>query len=329
MRSSIIVTRRIHPHALARLETVGDLRIWEGNTPIPGEVLTDWMTQATACLCMLNDTIDGRLLQSAKSLKIVANMAVGYDNIDLQSASQHGVMVTNTPDVLTEATAELTWALILACARNIVPARRQLLQGRWTTWSPDGFLGTELSGKTLGIVGLGRIGRSVARRAGAFNMSVITIDRTKNTPRTGPIEPESIRHLSLSDFLQQSDVISLHVPLTPLTRQMVSRTWFDSMKPTAILVNTARGGIIDEPALQDALDAGQIAGAALDVFHHEPVDNHHPLAAHPRVLATPHIGSATHETRRAMALKAADNIVHALSGDTPPNLLNPDAITPR
>lgn len=269
---------------------------------------------------MLTDIIDEEILASSPRLQIVSNFAVGYDNIDLAAATRHGVMVTNTPDVLTEATAELTWALMLALVRNILPARQIMLEGGWRTWSPAGFLGTELSGKTLGIVGLGRIGQAVARRAPAFNMTVVAMASSR-PERSGV---DGIPRLPKDQFLAQADLVSLHVPLTPETNRMVNRDWLNAMKPGAFLVNTARGAVVDETALYEALNAGRLAGAGLDVFETEPVGTGHPLALHPKVLATPHIGSATGETRRAMALRAARNIALALNGQRPPDLLNPE-----
>jgi glyoxylate reductase len=317
----IIVTRRIHPQAMRELEELGSLQVWEGDGPIDPKTLTAWLQTADACLTMLTDRIDESVLACAPHLKIVSNMAVGYDNFDLNTATARHIMMTNTPDVLTEATAELTWALILALMRNIIPARHDLLAGRWTTWRPDGFLGTEVSGKTLGIVGLGRIGRAVARRALAFNMQVVAWARASDASSVNDI-PRLIQ----SQFLARADVVSLHVPLTPQTYHLVDQNWLQAMKPSAFLINTARGGVVDEQALKVALDRNELAGAALDVFAAEPIDANHPLASHPRVLATPHIGSATHETRQAMAMRAVDNIRAALLGNVPPDLLNPDSL---
>ncbi len=324
MNSQIVVTRRIHPDAIQQLKKVGTVKVWEEDRAIPAAVLREWLATAQACLSMLTELINEDLLSQAPHLKIVSNMAVGYDNFDVQAANRHGVMLTNTPDVLTEATAELTWALILTQARNLIPSHRQLLDGQWKNWSPNGFLGTELGGKTLGIVGLGRIGQAVARRAPAFNMRAIALESQGSRQSLD----KSIPRLPLAEFLGQADIISLHIPLTVSTQGLVDASWFEAMKPQAFLVNTARGAIIDELALKSALDQGRIAGAALDVFKDEPVGKNHPLASHPRVLATPHIGSATHETRRAMALRAAANISQALGGARPRDLLNPEAIKP-
>jgi glyoxylate reductase len=218
--------------------------------------------------------------------------------------------------VLTEATAELTWTLMLALMRGVVPARRAMLDGGWKQWSPYGFLGTEVSGKTLGIVGMGRIGQAVARRAPSFNMPVVALKPHR------PASQSDVPRLERDAFLAQADVISVHLPLTSGTRALINQNWFDRMKPTAFLINTSRGPIVDEAALLTALDTGRLAGAALDVFAVEPVDRHNPLISHAKVLATPHIGSATHETRRAMALRAALNVRAVLTGDAPRDWVN-------
>jgi glyoxylate reductase len=316
MASLIVVTRRIHEDALSLLRHVAEVYVWPHDHPMPRDQLAKWIPRTDAVLSMLTDRIDEPLIHTGSQLKIVANLAVGYDNIDVPALSHHNIWVTNTPDVLTEATAELTWALLLALARGIVPAREALLEGRWHAWSPTGFLGTELVEKTLGIVGLGRIGRAVARHAPGFGMRVVALGNRSSVSNDPPRLPKDA-------FLSTCDVISLHVPLTSTTRGLVDQAWLQAMKPTAFLINTARGAIVDETALRLALDHGVIAGAALDVFSEEPVTGQHPLAAHPRVLATPHIGSATQETRRAMAIRAAENIVAALSGHTPRDVVNP------
>jgi glyoxylate reductase len=312
----IVLTRHIHPQAEQELKMVGDVVVWTEDRPIPPAVLESWIASAEACLCMLTDRIDEHLLDHAPHLRVVANMAVGYDNIDVAAAARRGVVVTNTPDVLTEATAELTWTLMLALMRGVVPARRAMLDGGWKQWSPNGFLGTEVSGKTLGIVGMGRIGQAVARRAPSFNMPVVALKPHR------PASQSDVPRLERDAFLAQADVISVHLPLTSGTRALINQSWFDRMKPTAFLINTSRGPIVDEAALLTALDTGRLAGAALDVFAVEPVDRHNPLISHAKVLATPHIGSATHETRRAMALRAVLNVRAVLTGDAPRDWVN-------
>ena len=256
--------------------------------------------RADALLCMLSDRIDAAFLDANPQLKVVANYAVGLDNVDLAAARAHGIAVGNTPDVLTDATADLAFALLLAAARRIPQGAQAVKDGRWGTWQPDGHLGADLVGATLGIVGAGRIGEAVARRAAGFDMRVL-----KTTSRGG---------MSLDQLLEQSDFVSLHVPLTPQTRRLIDATALQRMKPTAILVNTARGQVIDQQALIDALHAGTIAGAALDVTDPEPLPPDHPLLGAPNVLVIPHVGSATPRTRAAMTDLAVDNVLAGLAG---------------
>lgn len=318
MKPLIVVTRTIHPDAIAQLNRVGTVQLWDGEDAIPPNLLRDWIQTADACLTMLTDRIDDSVVRHASHLKVVSNMAVGYDNIDVGALNRHHIVVTNTPDVLTEATAELTWALLLSLLRNVSASRDDLLSGFWRTWKPDRFLGTEVAGKTLGIVGLGRIGRAVARRAAPFLVDVVALSRDGREMQDG-----EILRLPTPKFLQKADVVSLHVPLTNETRHLVNDQWLLAMKPGSYLINTSRGPVVDEDALMRALESGRLAGAALDVFAQDPIDRGHPLATHPRVLATPHIGSATHETRRAMALRAAENISQVLAGFPPRDLVHP------
>ena len=255
---------------------------------------------ADALICLLLDRIDEALFARAPRLRVVANCAVGFDNVDLAAAAARGIAVTNTPDVLTEATAELTWALILAAARRLGEGERLVRGGTWEGWRLDQLIGIGLTGKTLGIVGMGRIGTAVARRAAAFGMQVIS--------GRG------------DEIFAQADVVSLHCPLNPETRRLVDARRLALMKPTAILVNTARGGIVDEDALVDALEAGRLFAAALDVFEGEPAVNPR-LRSCPRVVLAPHIGSATTEARTQMAQLCADAVKAVLSGQRPKNLV--------
>jgi lactate dehydrogenase-like 2-hydroxyacid dehydrogenase len=256
---------------------------------------------------VLTDRIDGELLDAAPALKIVANIAVGYDNIDVPAAVRRGITATNTPDVLTEAVAEFTWALILGIARRLAEADRLVRNGGWKGWALDFMLGTELRGKQLGIIGPGRIGRAVAAKAPAFGMSVAFAGRGRTS------QPP---FLSVDELLVSSDVVSIHAPGTPEMRHLINRRTLARMKRSALLVNTARGNAVDEEALAWALDEHLIAGAALDVFEHEP-QVHPALLKHERVLLAPHIGSATRETRTAMAELAARNVLSVLSGGEP------------
>ena len=267
------------------------------------------LSDADALVCLLMDRIDGAVLARAPKLRVVANCAVGYDNVDLAAATAVGVAVTNTPDVLTEATAELAFALMLAAARRLPEAERLVRSGTWEGWRLDQLLGVQLLGKTLGIIGMGRIGQAMARRAAAFGMHGIHADAGQ------PVEP----------VFEQADVVSLHCPLTPQTRHLVNRARLARMKPTAILVNTARGGCVDAGALAEALTEGRIFAAGLDVFEGEPEIDARLLAA-PRLVLAPHIGSATTEARTQMAQLCADAVIAVLSGRRPGNLVNPEVV---
>jgi glyoxylate reductase len=306
---SILVTNRLPGSALAILRDAGEVEVAEA--PLDPAALRSHVRGRSALVCMLTDRVDQALLDAAgPSLRIVANVAVGVDNIDRRAARDRGIVVTNTPDVLTNAVAEFTWALILAVTRRLVEADRFVRAGRWTGWSPDLFNGAELAGKRLGIVGAGRIGRAVAARAPAFGMDVVF------TRRGEVSEVDGRPALSLDEVLVTSDVVSLHTPLTPGTRHLIDRRALARMKPSAVLVNTSRGPVVDEEALTAALEAGALTGAALDVFEREPVVPERLLRLENVVLA-PHIGSSTRETRAAMAELAARNVVRVLRGQRP------------
>jgi len=271
---------------------------------------------ADALICLLMDRIDAAALDRAPALRVVANCAVGVDNVDLVAATARRIAVTNTPDVLTYATAELAFALMLAAARRIGEGDRLVRSRTWSGWALDQLLGVQLAGKQLGIVGFGRIGQALARRALGFEMRVVYAD---------PLVPSAApaRRVSIDELFATSDLVSLHCPLTPETRHLVDARRLQTMKPTAILVNTARGPCVDEQALIDALEAGRIFGAALDVYEGEPELDPRLLAC-PRLTLAPHIGSATTEARTQMAQLCADAVIAVLSGRRPPNLVNPE-----
>jgi glyoxylate reductase len=294
----------------------------EVSVPAAGHVGIDAvdLTGADALICLLMDRIDAAVLDRAPGLRVVANCAVGVDNVDLAAAAARRIAVTNTPDVLTSATAELAFTLMLAAARRIAEGDRLVRSGRWGGWALDQLLGIQLAGKQLGIVGFGRIGQAVAKRALGFEMRVAYADPL--VPAAAPA-----RRLSLDDLFATSDVVSLHCPLTPETRRVVDARRLGLMKPTAILVNTARGGCVDEPALIEALEAGRIFGAALDVYDREPELDPRLLAA-PRLTLAPHIGSATTEARTQMAQLCADAVIAVLSGRRPPNLVDDPGALP-
>jgi glyoxylate reductase len=314
-RPAVLVTRRIPSSVITRLEAQCRVDAWDGPDAIPADELRARLADKVALMCLLTDRVDGSVLDAGPGLRIVANIAVGFDNIDLAAARSRGVIVTNTPDVLTEATADLTWGLILAAARRIAEGERLLRRGEWSGWALDFMLGSDLRGKQLGVVGLGRIGRAVAARAGAFGMRVAFATLESGAEGASPPDP-GWTALGLDELLTSSDVVSLHVPLTPATRHLVDRRSILRMKRRAYLVNTSRGPVVDEAALAWALREGLIAGAALDVYEQEP-RVHPDLLGLENVVLAPHLGSATVETRTAMADLAARNVLAVLSGSPP------------
>ncbi len=282
--------------------------------PAPS-ALREGLCQADAAIVTLGDRIDAETIHAATRLKILANYAVGHNNIDLVAARQRGLTVTNTPDVLTDATADLTWALLLATARRVVEGDALIRSGRWTGWSPTQLLGADVSGKTLGIIGMGRIGQAVARRAVGFRMPVRY--HTRQPLATSSLSREW-EHRSLRDLLGEADVVTIHVPLTPATQHLIGARELAWMRPTAYLINTARGPIIDEWALADALKLGIIAGAGLDVYEREPAI-HSAMAQLKQVVLLPHLGSATLHARVQMGLVCLENIHAVLDGRPAPN----------
>jgi len=281
--------------------------------------LMDAVADAEGLIALLTVAVDGELFEAAPRLKVVANFAVGYDNVDVAEASRRGILVCNTPAVLTEATADLTWGLILSAARRLPEGDVLVRSGHWSGWFPDQHLGLRIHGQTLGIIGLGRIGAAVARRAAGFGMRVLYASRNP-ADAAGAI---GATRVSLEQLLEDSHVVSIHCPLSPETRHLIDGDALARMRSDAILVNTSRGPIIDEAALARALEAGSIAGAGLDVFEDEPAV-HPGLVANPRAVLVPHIGSATVSARRAMGELCATGVRDALSGKTPANAVNPE-----
>jgi len=305
----ILVTRRLPSSVLKKLEAVGELDLGASDGPMSRHELLARVADADALVTMLTDVVDKELLDAAPRLKVVANVAVGYNNIDVPYATSRGVIATNTPDVLTDSVADFTWSLILAISRRIAEGDRLVRRGEWAGWAFDFMLGTELRGKQLGLVGLGRIARAVADRAPAFGMKVVYSSRSEHTL-------PGAEAVSFDVLLNTSDVISLHVPLTPETRHLIDKRAFSRMKRSAYLINTARGPVVDEDALAWALEQRLIAGAALDVYENEP-EIHPALFKFENVLLVPHLGSGTTDTRTAMADLAVDNVVAVLSGRPP------------
>jgi glyoxylate reductase len=298
--ANVLLTRRIPSSVLSLLEATHTVDLYTGDGAIPRDELIRRVADKDALICVLTDKIDGEVLDAAPALKIVATIAVGYDNLDVPAARQRGVILTNTPDVLTEATAELTWALILGIARRVAEGDRLIRSGGWNRWGLDFMLGTELRGKQLGIIGRGRIGRAVAAKAAVFGMRAVFAKHD----------------MSLDELLVTSDVVSIHAPSTPETRHLINKRTLARMKRSAILVNTARGALVDEEALAWALSEHLIAGAALDVYEREPADQA-AFKDFQNVLLSPHLGSATRETRTAMAELAVRNTLAVLNGDEP------------
>jgi glyoxylate reductase len=304
----ILVTRKLPSSVLAKLSAVADVDLYTGDAAIPVDELRARAADKDALVCLLTDAVGKSVIDAAPNLKVIANVAVGYNNIDVAYARSHGIAVTNTPDVLTESVADFTWALILAITRRLSEGERLVRRGEWKGWALDLLLGTELRGKQLGLVGVGRIGRAVAARAGAFGMRVAYTSRR---------EADGVgEHMPLDRLLLTSDIVSLHVPLTPETRHLIDKRALARMKRSAYLINTSRGPVVDEEALAWALQHHLLAGAALDVYEHEPTV-HPALLPLENVLLVPHLASGTTETRTAMADLAADNIVAVLSGRPP------------
>jgi glyoxylate reductase len=316
----IFVSRPMAGEALAMLRAAGhEVTVWPGELPpLPG-ALAEHLAGADAALTMVTDRIDAAMFAAAPRLKIVANMAVGYDNVDPAVAAAAGVWLTNTPGVLAETTADMAWALLMAAARNVVASDRDTRAGGWRAWSPTAFLGTDVYGATLGIIGLGEIGQAMARRASGFRMRVLYSGRSRKLEEEAELVA---RFVALDELLREADFVSIHAPLTPETRHLVGARELALMKPSAILVNTSRGGVVDQPALVEALRTGTIAGAALDVTDPEPLPPDNPLFAFPNVVITPHIASASLATRSRMGEMAAANIIAALRGEAPPNAVN-------
>lgn len=315
--SKVFVTRAVPEAALSILnEAFGadNVFVYPEDQIIPRDILIESIADTEGVLTMLTEVWNEETFSAAKNLKVLANCAVGYNNIHLEPARNHGVVVTNTPDVLTETTADLAWALILGAPRRIGEAERYLRAGKWDSWSPNFMLGNDIYGKTLGIFGMGSIGQAVARRASGFNMRVIYHSRTR---QSAALEAElHAEYVSFEELLTQSDIISINAPLSPETRGIFNADAFHTMKSTATLVNTARGPLVDEAALAEALSSGEIAFAGIDVFEKEPAI-HPALLECANALLVPHIGSATLETRTGMAVLAAENIVGVLKGNGP------------
>lgn len=324
MKPKVFITRRIPEDILAMIQERCEVRVWpEENTPIPRDILEHEICEIEGLYCLLTESIDDSLLALGKNLKIVSNMAVGYNNIDIEAATRRDILVTNTPGVLTETTADLTFALLMMTARRMEEASQYLRQGMWKTWSPMLLAGQDVFGATIGIVGMGRIGEALAKRAKGFDMNIIYYNRTRK------LEVEKslgVQYRTLEVLLEESDFVCILTPFTPETQNLIGRKELELMKPTSILINTARGGIVNEEDLYEALVNHKIYAAGLDVFNKEPLPTNHPLLTLPNCVALPHIGSSTIKTRREMARLAAVNLLTFFEGKMPPHCVNPSVL---
>ncbi|MDK2373201.1 MAG: glyoxylate reductase [Candidatus Korarchaeota archaeon] len=327
MRPKVFVTREIPERGLSKIREHFEVDLWTDEAPPPKGVIIERVRDVDALVSLLTDPVDAEVFDAAPKLRIVSQYAVGYDNIDVEEATKRGIYVTNTPGVLTETVADFTFALMLAVARRVVEADRYVREGRWkVAWHPLMMLGSDVYGRTLGIVGMGRIGSAVARRAKGFGMRILYYDSVRREDLEKELGAEFV---DLNRLLEESDYVSLHVPLTPETYHLIGEEQLRKMKPTAFLINTARGKVVDQKALYKALKEGWIAGAGLDVFEQEPISPDDPLLKLDNVVLAPHAASASHETRSRMAEMVAENLIAFLNGKVPPNLVNKEVVNVR
>ncbi|MBG9789996.1 2-hydroxyacid dehydrogenase [Brevibacillus laterosporus] len=313
----VYVTRKVAKEAMNLLATIATVEVWDQEYPVPRDILLEKAKRSDGLYVMLSDRIDRELIDAAPHLKVVSTLAVGYDNIDVEACKKRGIVVTNTPDVLTDATADLAFGLLMAAGRRFVEANRVLMNGEWKTWSPYFMAGQRIHGATIGIIGMGRIGEAVAKRASGFDMRILYHNRSRKVEAE---ETYGATYCSLPDLLCESDYVVLLTPLTEETKGLMGEEQFAMMKSTAVFINASRGATVDEVALYQALKQETIWAAGLDVFQQEPIPTDHPLLSLPNVVALPHIGSATYETRDRMAMLVSQNLVAVLSGD--------EAVTP-
>jgi glyoxylate reductase len=324
----VLITYKNIPGAglVERLREQFDVRVYDRDGYMPRGELLEALAEVDGLVSLLSERIDAELLDRAPNLKAVSNYAVGFNNVDVDAATSRGVMITNTPDVVTDATADLAWAILMGIARDVCLVDRYVRSGDWKEWRPERFIAADITGTTLGIIGLGRIGQAMARRAAGFDMRVVYTDVSR-APREVE-ERSGAEYRSLDALLGESDFVTIHVPLTTQTRHLIDERALSLMKPSAYLVNAARGAIVDEHALVAALQRKQIAGAALDVYENEP-QLAPGLVELPNVILIPHLGANSRRTRDRMAAMTADNLIAALSGEVPPNLVNPEVLSKR
>ncbi len=326
MKPKVYVTRLLPKDAMDKIHSFCDAKVWEGELPPSRNILLENVTDIDGLLSLLTDKIDAELMNRARKLRVISNCAVGFDNIDVQEATKRGIIVSNTPGVLTDTTADFAFALLMAAARRVVEGDRVVRAGKWKTWGPMILLGQDVHSATLGIIGLGRIGSAMAKRAKGFGMRILYSDVVRNKQAE---EELGIEYVDIDTLFTRSDFITIHTNLTPETHHLIDQKQFEKMKRTAVLVNTSRGPIVDNMALYDALRSGKIAYAALDVTEPEPIPADHPLLTLDNVIVVPHIASASVATRTKMGLMAADNLIAGLKGEMPPNPVNPEVLGKR
>ncbi|HOJ23008.1 MAG TPA: D-glycerate dehydrogenase [Armatimonadota bacterium] len=317
------VTRQIPQQGIDMLREVADVEVWEDELPPPRDLILDKIGELDGILALLTDKMDAEVMDRGKKLKVIANYAVGFDNVDVAAATERGILVTNTPGVLTETTADLAFTLLMATARNIVVADKFTRDGKWKTWGPTLLLGQDIHHAKLGLIGLGRIGREMAKRARGFDIDVTYYDVVRNEQAEREL---GLKYADIDTILKESDFVSLHTPLTPQTRHLIGARELSLMKPTAILINTSRGPVVDQKALYEALRDKVIYAAGLDVFDVEPISKDDPLLTLDNVTVVPHIASASFATRTRMATMAAENLIAGLKGTTPTAPVNPEVL---
>ena len=318
----VLITRQLPEVAMQAIREFAECDVWLEDRPMPSPVLSERIAEAEGLLCLLTDRVDAALLSRAPRLRVVSTMAVGFDHVDLAACSERGIPVGNTPGVLTETSADLAFALLMTAARRVVEGAEYVKNGLWQTWSPTLLLGQDIFGATLGIVGFGRIGQAMARRAQGFGMRVL-VCHSRSLP-DDVLQAHQVERVSLETVVGESDFLSLHVPLTPATHHLINRDALSKMKRTAVLINTARGPVVDTEALCQALLEGKIAGAALDVTDPEPLPATHPLLSLRNCVIVPHVASASIATRHRMALMAVKNLHAGLRRQCLPHCVNPD-----
>lgn len=324
MKPYVYITRKLPEETIAEITHHFEVKMWDHeDIPVSREVLLEEAKKASALITMLSDKVDAELLTAGVNLKIVANLAVGYDNIDLETATKRGIIISNTPDVLTETTADLTFALLMATARRVVEAAEYVKAGKWESWSPYLLAGHDIHSKTIGIVGMGKIGEAVARRAKGFGMGILYHNRSRKMDAEMEF---GAQYSSFEELISNSDYVVSLAPLTAETRNLFKADIFSKMKKSAIFINVGRGPVVDEQALYEALVDGEIAAAGLDVFVKEPISADHQLLKLPNVVALPHIGSASTETRTAMIKLCCSNVNAVLSGDRPKTIVNKEVL---